>query len=174
MALMSLLCILGGVFYGYIERYLLTPAAKAVMNVTAYVDKMMGAGTAVGKGLTDTQLTAQSVSVWDPVNWLILFAITLLAVFIVILTGERTRGKLLTTKEENTDGKYATFFGGEKAMHSHVAGSDLFWGFKKDWRGYFRVAEDLHSGDVNDYVSYAVIAAAVLILVVFAVFGLFR
>ncbi len=174
MAVMSLCCVAAGIFYNTIQKYLLLPAAKSVMNVTAYVDKMMGLGTAASKGLADTQLAAQGASVWDPVNWLILFAITLLAIFIVILTGDRTRGKLLTTKEENTDGKYATFFGGEKAMHSHVAGSDLFWGFKKDWRGYFRVAEDLHSGDVNDYVSYAVIAAALLILVIFAVFGLFR
>ena len=52
-----------------------------------------------------------------------------------------------------------------------MAGSDLFWGFKKDWKGYFDVMEGLHSGVVNDYALYVVAAAA---LVVVFTFGFMR
>ena len=80
-----------------------------------------------------------------------------------------SRGQIL--EGDGEDGKYATFFSGEKALPSHVAGSDLFWGFKKDWKGYFDVMEGHHSGVVNDYALYVVATAA---LVVVFTFGFMR
>ncbi|MBR2180698.1 MAG: hypothetical protein IJ949_02280, partial [Oscillospiraceae bacterium] len=50
MWIMSALCILSGVFYSFVEKFLLAPAAKAVLSVTNYIDKMMGEGTAAAAG----------------------------------------------------------------------------------------------------------------------------
>ena len=61
-------------------------------------------------------------------------------------------------------GKYDLFFGGEQSVYSQVGGGDLFWGFKHNWRHYFSFMHDLHSGVVNDYALWAVIALALAIV----------
>ncbi|MBQ2741771.1 MAG: hypothetical protein IJF32_03110 [Oscillospiraceae bacterium] len=168
MWIMSALCILSGVFYGFVEKFLLAPAAKAVLNVTNYIDKMMGEGTAAAAGVVDYAANDVVLTLWNPVLWLVLFAIVLIAVCIVILTGDKTRGRVLAkTEEDSEDGKYATFFGGEQSTHSHVAGSDLFWGFKHDFKGYFKFIQGMHSGVVNDYALYAVVGAALITVLMF-------
>ena len=70
-------------------------------------------------------------------------------------------------KSASEDGKYDLFFGGEKSTFSQVGGSDLFWGFRKDWKGYFKVIEGLHSGVVNDYAMWVVAATACIVLFMF-------
>ena len=69
------------------------------------------------------------------------------------------------TKEgELVDSKFALFFGGEKTEYSQVGGEDLFWGFKQNWRHYFSFMHELHSGVVNDYALWAVVALALAIV----------
>ncbi|MBQ8003963.1 MAG: hypothetical protein IJ299_02605 [Oscillospiraceae bacterium] len=168
MWIMSALCVLSGVFYSFVEKFLLAPAAKAVLNVTNYIDKMMGEGTAAAAGMVDYAANDVVLTLWNPVLWLVLFAIVLIAVCIVILTGDKTRGRVLAkTEADSEDGKYATFFGGEQSAHSHVAGSDLFWGFKHDFKGYFKFIQGMHSGVVNDYALYAVVGAALITVLMF-------
>jgi len=169
MWIMSALCILGGVFYNWISTHLLRPAAEAAFNVTSYIDSMIGkVGYAAEHGVTDMEVSLATFSLWNPILWLVLFAIVLIAVCIVILTGEKSRGAVrVNDDKEVRDGKYATFFGGEESVHSHVGGSDLFWGFKHDFKGYFKVMGGLHSGNVNDYATYVVAAAAVICVFMF-------
>jgi len=168
MWIMSALCVLAGVFYSFIEKYVLNPAANAAFNVTNYIDKMMGEGTAATAGVVDMTFEPVAISLWNPVLWLVLFAIVLIAVCIVILTGDKSRGRVLAkTEDDPEDGKYATFFGGEQSTHSHVAGSDLFWGFKHDFKGYFKFIQGMHSGVVNDYALWAVVAAALITVLMF-------
>ena len=168
MWIMSALCILSGVFYSFVEKFLLAPAAKAVLSVTNYIDKMMGEGTAAAAGVVDYAANDVVLTLWNPVLWLVLFAIVIIAVCIVILTGDKTRGRVLAkTETDSEDGKYATFFGGEQSTHSHVAGSDLFWGFKHDFKGYFKFIQGMHSGVVNDYALYAVVGAALITVLMF-------
>lgn len=168
MWIMSALCIVTGVFYEQIDKYLLHPAVDATLNVTKYIDVMMGDGYAAAAGVTNMEVAPVQFSYWDPVVWLILFVVVLAAVFIVMLTGKPSRGRVLKNTEEEVDGKYATFFGGEKSIHSHVSGSDLFWGFKYDWKNYFSVIQNMHSGVVNDYNLWIVSATALIALVMFA------
>ena len=168
MWIMSALCVLTGVFYDFTDRVLLRPAVNAVLNVTHYIDTMMGEGFAAAAGVTNIEAAEATFSYWDPMVWLLLFVVVLCATFIVIVTGKPGRGKLLETEEELVDGKYATFFGGEKSLHSHVGGSDLFWGFKRDWKGYFRFMEGLHSGVVNDYAIGVVAGLGLVMIVMFA------
>ena len=167
MWIMAALCVLFGTCYDLVYGFLLDPAVYASLNVSNYIDRMMGAGYAAQSGVKAFAYQPAMFSYWNPVVWLVLFVIVLLVVFIVILTGDKSRGAVLKNTENQVDGKYATFFGGEKSMHSHVAGSDLFWGFKKDWKKYFEVAQGLHSGIVNDYALWVVCALAFVIVFVF-------
>lgn len=168
MWIMSVLCLLTGVCYEQVDKYLLTPAVKAAFGVTSYIDKMMGQGYAAAAGVSDILVEPAKLSLWNPVLWLILFVIVLAAAGIVIVTGKSSRGRVLeTSSQEVVDGKYATFFGGEKSTFSQVGGSDLFWGFRKDWKGYFKVIEGLHSGVVNDYAMWVVAATACIVLFMF-------
>ncbi len=164
MVLMSLLCLAGGILYPQVLSYGLTPAVASAMSPGAYIDTMMNSpGYALSHGVTAYSIQTPSVSFWDPVMWLLLFIIVTCAVTLVAVMGSRTRGPV---REGTVEDKYATFFGGEKSDHSHVGGSDLFWGFKKDWKGYFRVMGGLHSGRVNDYAVWAVAATALIVLFV--------
>ena len=167
MWIMSVICLLAGVFYNVVEKYLLAPAAGAALNVENYIDKMMGAGYAEKFGAENFASTEVSFSMWSPVVWLVLFVVVFLAVGIVIVTGKGSRGKVLEEKNSTGDPKYATFFSGEESLHSHVGGSDLFWGFKHDWKGYFKFMQGAHSGIVSDYSIWTVVGAAVIILLVF-------
>ena len=171
MWIMAALCVLSGLFYDFVNEHILAPVVNAVTNVATYVDTMMGAGTAAAAGIADKPVEAVTFSYWDPILWLVLFVIVLVAFCIVLVTGKSDRGKTLVTSEPDIaaieDGKFGTFFGGEHAMHSRVYGSDMFWGFKKNWAKYFRFMEKVHSGNVNDYATYAVSAAAVLIVCIF-------
>ena len=73
------------------------------------------------------------------------------------------------SSSEDNDPKYDSFFSGEASVYSQVGGSDLFWGFKHNWRHYFSFMHNWHSGVVNDYTLYgaAAIAVALVLCVIF-------
>ena len=139
---------------------------RAALGVSNYIDKMMGAGYAKAAGITDIEAAPAAFSFWNPLVWLLLFVVVFLGVYIVMATSKSTRGRMLEGGE-GYDPKYATFFSGEQEEFSQVGGSDLFWGFKTDWKGYYKVLQGLHSGIVTDYASYIVMGAAIIILVMF-------
>ena len=167
MWIMAVLCVVTGIFYPVVEKTLLAPAVSAASGLTTYVDKMMGEGYAAAAGVTESALPGFTFSYWDPVLWLVLFVVVFFAVGFVIVTGKGSRGRVSQGADGSVDAKYDTFFSGEKSLHSHVGGSDLFWGFKHEWKGYFRVMQSAHSGVVNDYTIWTVVAAAVILAVVF-------
>ena len=162
---MSLLCIGSGLFYNQVLAKIVSPAVNGALNPAAYVDAMMGDGYAFSHGIGPQPLSLTAASVWDPIFWLLLFVIVTCAVTLVAVSGARERGPV--SMPEGTDDKHATFFGGEKSLHSHVAGSDLFWGFKKDMKGYFKVMDSLHSGKTNDYALWVVLGVALITLFTF-------
>jgi multicomponent Na+:H+ antiporter subunit D len=171
MIIMAVLCVLTGVFYNVVYRFLLAPAAQAALSVRNYIDMMMndrmtGASYSAAAGVTDIESVPASFSFWNPLVWLLLFVVIFLGVYIFMATSKSTRGRMLEGGE-GYDPKYATFFSGEQEEFSQVGGSDLFWGFKTDWKGYYRIMQGLHSGIVTDYASYIVIGAAIIILVIF-------
>ena len=165
MCIFALLCVLTGLFPDVVTRYLTEPAANAVFNVTGYINSMMGSGYAesvMGESLPAAQIcTFVEVGCWNPVSWLLVLAIALLAVTLVAVCGKydqvsENKGAALT------DSKYDLFFGGEESVYSQVGGGDLFWGFKHNWRHYFSFMHNLHSGIVNDYALWAVVALALV------------
>ena len=165
MCIFALLCVVTGLFPNLVTKYLTEPAANAVFNVTNYINSMMGSGYAesvMGESLPAVQTcTFVEVGCWNPVSWLLVLAIALLAVTLVAVCGKydqvsENKGTALT------DSKYDLFFGGEESVYSQVGGGDLFWGFKHNWRHYFSFMHDLHSGIVNDYALWAVVALALV------------
>ncbi len=166
MGIFALLCVFTGLFPNLVTKYLTEPAANAVFNVVHYIDSMMGSGYAesvMGANLPVTQTcTFVEVGCWNPVSWLLILAIALLAITLVAVFGKYD--VVSENKGDPVDTKYDLFFGGEESVYSQVGGSDLFWGFKHNWRHYFSFMHDLHSGIVNDYALWAVVALALVML----------
>ena len=182
MGILALLCILTGLFPGFVTTYLTEPAARAVFGANAYVNAMMGTGYAQGFGLTDLlSVSFQAAGVWSPISWLCLLMIMLLAVAIVAVSSKYDQVSALAKTAAAAEaaaakagprfgsgalaeGKNELFFGGEESVYSQVGGDDLFWGFKHNWRHYFSFMHELHSGIVNDYALWGVIALALAML----------
>ncbi|MBS5432562.1 MAG: hypothetical protein DBX49_03440 [Clostridia bacterium] len=164
MGIFALLCVVTGLFPNLVTNYLTKPAAAAVFSVGNYIDSMMGAGYAesvMAAPPAAPVITYTELGCWDPVSWLLILAIALLAVTIVALAGKYDRVSL---RPAATDAKHDLFFGGEESVYSQVGGGDLFWGFKHNWRHYFGFMHDLHSGIVNDYALWALVALALALL----------
>ncbi|MBQ2960501.1 MAG: hypothetical protein IJE09_04690 [Oscillospiraceae bacterium] len=159
MGLLALACIVSGLFPELVTTYITEPAAAAVFNVGNYISAMGFDGSAVAAGT----VSFESVGVWTPVSWLLVLCIALLAITIVALAGKYDR---VSAHEggETVDTKYQLFYGGEENVFSQVGGDDLFWGFKHNWKGYFNFMHDMHSGIVNDYALWAVVALALAIV----------
>ena len=179
MGILACLCILTGLFPRFVTTNLTEPAAKAVFAANNYINAMMGAGYAEGFGLADTlKVSFSYAGVWSAINWLCVLMIMLLAVAVVALASkyDRVSGLAKTAEAAQSfsgarygsgsaaEGKYELFFGGEESVYSQVGGEDMFWGLKHNWRHYFSFMHNLHSGIVNDYSLWAVVALALAML----------
>lgn len=166
MGIFAVLCIFTGLFPNVVGKYLTHPAAVAAFNANAYIDAVFGEGYAssvLGPFASAAQdVVFDTAGVWSPVSWLILMMIALIAVTIVAVSGQYENCS--AASEEKTDPKHELFFGGEKNVFSQVGGSDLFWGFKHNWRHYFSGMHVLHSGVLTDYALWAVVALALAML----------
>lgn len=154
MGIFALLCVVTGLFPNLVAKYLTEPAAAAVANVAGYIQAAGFESTAA----TAYELNFAEAGVWSPVSWLLILCIALLAVTIVAVAGKYD--KVSIAPADTTDTKHMLFFGGEESSFSQVGGGDLFWGFKHNWRHYFSTMHDLHSGIVNDYALWAIVALA--------------
>ena len=165
MGILALMCLITGLLPNMVTRYLTEPAARAVFSVVDYINNMMGSGyaqSAMAAQPLNPEVSFASAGVWSPVSWLCLLMIALLAITIVAIAGKYDRVSVKTP--ENLSGKYDLFYGGEETVYSQVGGDDLFWGFKHNWRHYFSFMHELHSGVVNDYALWAVVALALAIV----------
>lgn len=172
MWILAALCILPGLFPDQVQQWLLTPATQAATNASGYIDAAMGTGYAAAHGVESSLVSGFSLSgAWQPVMWLLLLISVTLAVCIVALLGGDEKATVTSEIAANTDSdpKYDSFFSGEASVYSQVGGSDLFWGFKHNWRHYFSFMHNWHSGVVNDYTLYgaAAIAVALVLCVIF-------
>ena len=172
MWILAALCILPGLFPDKVQQWLLTPATQAATNASGYIDAAMGTGYAAAHGVESSLVSGFSLSgAWQPVMWLLLLISVTLAVCIVALLGGDEKATVTSeiSAETDTDPKYDSFFSGEASVYSQVGGSDLFWGFKHNWRHYFSFMHNWHSGVVNDYTLYgaAAMAVALVLCVIF-------
>lgn len=164
MWILAALCILMGVFYPLVIIFVLQPAAGAAIRTAAYIDQMLG-------GL---EMAAPAgfrlAGIWNPVLWLIILFIVTVAVCIFSVSKRELDPQPLAEGEIEDEcvlpenAKYEPFFSGEESHYSMLGGSDLFWGLKENWKGYFSFWHDWHSGIANDYALYAVCAMAFILL----------
>lgn len=167
MWILAALCVITGLFPSQVQNWLLTPAASAAVNAVGYIDAAMSPGYAAAHGVQSAVSSAPVfLGSWNPVVWLLLLLSITIAVCIVAVLGTPAK-KVAPPPPQEEDPRYDSFFGGEQSVYSQVGGSDLFWGFKHNWRKYFRFMHNWHSGVVNDYTLYGTVAiAAVLVLCV--------
>lgn len=161
MCLFAIICIVTGLFPQYVTGWLTGPAANAALDPGSYISAMHS-----GSAVTGAYTEFAGLGVWDPVHWLLLLMISLLGITIVAVLGKYDSVSERAGAEDAklADTKYALFFGGERAEYSQVGGEDLFWGLKHNWRHYFSFMHELHSGVVNDYALWAVVALALAIV----------
>ena len=156
MGILAALCIITGLFPRLVTTYLTEPAANAILNVGDYIRSMGFKSELILQHADFSQ-----AGVWEPVSWLLILCIALLAVTIVAVASKYD--SVSENREKNVAAKYQLFYGGEDNVFSQVGGGDLFWGFKHNWRHYFGFMHELHSGVVNDYALWAVVALALAI-----------
>lgn len=166
MGIFAVLCVLTGLFPELVTKYLTEPAAAAIFNVGNYINSMMGSGYAESvmgaNAPVTTVVSFAEVGCWSPVAWLCILLIALLAITIVAVSGKYDN--VSHSEGAVVESKYDLFFGGEESVYSQVGGGDLFWGFKHNWRRYFSFMHDLHSGVVNDYALWAIVALALVMV----------
>lgn len=165
MGVFAVLCVLTGLFPNLVTTYLTEPASRAALDALGYINSMMGARYAESVMANPPAASAVSFAasgVWAPVNWLLLLCVALLGITIVA-----SLGKYESVSEhsgERVSAKYQLFYGGEENWDAQVGGGDMFWGFKHNWRHYFSFMHDLHSGIVNDYAQWALVALALAVV----------
>ncbi|MGM9593535.1 MAG: proton-conducting transporter membrane subunit [Candidatus Onthomonas sp.] len=170
MWILAALCIVTGLFPNLVQNYLLLPATSAAFNAANYIDQAMGLGYAAAHGIATSGVAGLMVSdCWNPTSWLmLLFCITCAVAIVALLASPNDLKDVHISscdeQAEVLDAKYESFFSGEESVYSQVGGSDLFWGFKHNWRKYFSYMHDWHSGIVNDYTLYGVVAIAFVLL----------
>ncbi len=167
MGIFAVLCVVTGLFPDLVGKYLTHPAATAAFNANNYIDAMMGEGYAaemLGPFTTSAQnVTFVENGVWSPVSWLLIMCIALLALTLAAISARYDKYKA-PAQDAPVDAKHSLFFSGEEAVYSQVGGSDLFWGFKHNWRHYFSFMHNLHSGVLNDYALWAAVDLALAML----------
>lgn len=159
MGIFAALCVVTGLFPNLVTTYITEPAARAVFSVAEYISAMGFDSSAVAAAPV---ISFAKVGVWEPVSWLLILCIALLAITIVAVASKYDR--VSQRSGEAVETKYELFYGGETQEFSQVGGEDLFWGFKHNWRGYFSFMHKLHSGVVNDYALWAMIDLALVML----------
>jgi len=166
MWILAALCVITGLFPTQVQNWLLLPAASSAMNAAGYIDSAMGAGYAAANGIVSAPVQAPALAgSWNPMVWLLLLLSVTIAVCIVAILGTpKHKTVSVSPSQEPGDAKYESFFSGEEAVYSQVGGSDLFWGFKHNWRKYFGFMQKWHSGVVNDYTLYGTVAIAVALV----------
>jgi multicomponent Na+:H+ antiporter subunit D len=170
MIILSAVCIFSGIFYQFISKYLIEPAAHSIYNIGEYIDVMFVKGYAegmFGEKIPIPEISPSMAGYWRPEAWLILFVILVVGFLIVVSYRFFYAGRKVIGIIDEMDTKYDNFTGGEKEEHSAIGAQDLFWGFRHQLRGYFNTIQKAHSGVVNDYVLWIIATLAVVILYLF-------
>jgi len=101
---------------------------------------------------------------WNPIIWLIAFAVLMALVFLF-----RKRGQAKYKKD--TD-QTRIFLCGEEvpeAEQRYVRGGNVYWGFFETLKEYYNGVVRPHTGVVNDYVIWFVAVTAISAIVLFIV-----
>ncbi|MDF2674805.1 MAG: hypothetical protein K0R09_3073, partial [Clostridiales bacterium] len=151
MWIMALLCFITGVMPQYITKYLITPAVLAVSNVGEYIDAMMGSGYGekwFGEPLAVSNLNQTISGYYDPMSWLIIFVVALIAFTLVAGLGG------LSHKQASP----------EDFMNE---GNKMPLRRNFNFKYYFILMDKVNSGVVNDYALLVISTTAIILVYLF-------
>jgi len=98
---------------------------------------------------------------WNPIIWVSAIVIAFLIIYIL-------RGLGKKEYKEKT-GQTQSFLSGNPEYEKeqmHIKGSNIYWGFTETLKWVYRILQDMHTGNVSDYVLWFVIVMAILFVVV--------
>lgn len=194
MLVLAISTLIFGVFPQYLINKLLIPVVKSVMNVGLYVSAVLGDKYDHLFFIENfKEITFKTFGIYDPINFLVLFIVLLIAISLAIIfkgegTGEELKDgdgtvydTILRRKYEDEirfhtnksrsiyaeGSKYDVFVGGEEGEDVKVLPNDLFWGMKYQFKGYFKGIQDAHSGNVNDYSLWIIVTLTLVTVISF-------
>jgi len=98
--------------------------------------------------------------VWEPITWIISFIVIAIVAYII-----RAIGKLEHKKGE----QQKPFLSGMDAPKEemHIRASNIYWGFFDALKGYYSSMKKIHTGIINDYVSWFVLITVIIFISLF-------
>jgi multicomponent Na+:H+ antiporter subunit D len=151
MWIMALLCFITGVMPQYITKYLITPAVLAVSNVGKYIDAMMGTGYGekwFGEPLAVLNLNQTISGYYDPMSWLIIFVVALIAFTLLALLGGLSHKQASPEDFKNE--------GDKVPLRRNL-----------NFKHYFILMDKVNSGVVNDYALLVISTTAIILVYLF-------
>ncbi|MBC7128559.1 MAG: hydrogenase [Thermoplasmatales archaeon] len=97
---------------------------------------------------------------WQPIIWIISFVVIAIVAYIIRASG----------KADYKGGEQEKpFLSGNEAPKEemHIGGSNIYWGFLHSLEGYYNSMKKMHSGIINDYVSWFVLITAIIFISLF-------
>ncbi|MEM1513287.1 MAG: hydrogenase [Candidatus Thermoplasmatota archaeon] len=98
--------------------------------------------------------------VWQPIIWIISFIIIGIVAYII-----RAIGRVDYKKGEQEK----PFLSGMDLPKEelHIRASNIYWGFLDALKGYYNSMKKIHTGIINDYVSWFVLITAIIFISLF-------
>lgn len=99
--------------------------------------------------------------VWNPLVWILVMAVALFFSYLIWRCGE-------SDYDFGTEQTKPYLSGNDEPEKSevHIRGGNLYWGFTSALKGYYERLIPIHSGIVNDYISWFLIGALAIFVVV--------
>ena len=96
--------------------------------------------------------------VWHALVFTVSFLTITLAVYIL--------SRLLFSRKHKKGAQQKAFFSGNEIPEdTHLAASNLYWGFTTTLKRYYDKVIPEHTGNINDYIGWFVIVAAIIMMV---------
>ena len=102
--------------------------------------------------------------VWNPLIWIVVIAVALLFSWLIWRCGE-----VDYEEDAETTAPYLSGNAEPEKGAVHISAGNMYWGFTKTMSAYYDRLIPLHSGIVNDYVSWFLIGVVILFVVVILV-----
>ena len=98
---------------------------------------------------------------WNPLVWGLAIVIAILLIYIIRGFGKKDYKK-------DTEQTKAFLSGNPEFSKDemHVKGKNLYWGFTQALKSVYNVLENMHNGNVSDYILWFVIILGVLFIVI--------
>ncbi|MBC8500043.1 MAG: hydrogenase [Candidatus Atribacteria bacterium] len=98
---------------------------------------------------------------WSAIIWIVL---VLVIGSIVIYI--RNKGEGSYKKNTEQDKPFISGNPEESKESSHLSASHIYWGFTEALKGYYNPLVKMHTGNINDYSSWIIVIAAIILIMV--------